>query len=64
MMAGIDRTSIVGRLLAWYTMDEIDEWLDRPQPLLGGQSPASLIAKGRGDEVRRLIDQLDEGAYL
>lgn len=63
-MACIEATEILRRLLDFYTLDEADEWLDRSHRLLGGRTATSLIVEGRGDEVMRLLDQLDNGAYL
>jgi uncharacterized protein (DUF2384 family) len=62
-MPGIDATMILRRLFEFYTLDEADNWLDQPHQLLGGRTPSSLIVEGRGSEVERLLDQLDNGVY-
>lgn len=63
-MPCIDTTDIVQELLKLYTLDEVDEWLNTPQELLGGRAPEGLIAEGRSDEVRALIRRINDGAYL
>jgi len=52
------------QLAQFYAPDEAKLWLFSPHRLLGGQRPADRIAEGRIDDVLRLIDQLQSGAYL
>lgn len=63
-MTCIDITNIVAALSDFYTPDEIDVWLDAPQPLLNGRSATALITEGRADDVMAAIDRLREGVYL
>lgn len=51
-------------LLRFYDYDGAMAWLQRAQPLLGGEVPAKLIAAGRGDEVLQALRQIDDGAFL
>lgn len=60
----IDRRPIRQRLAEFYTEAEIELWLQRPHPQLGGTSPWHATTAGRSDDVHRIIDRLDEGAYL
>jgi hypothetical protein len=52
------------RLKAYYDADDIELWIALPQELLKFDAPRELIDAGRGDEVLRLIDQLDACVYL
>ncbi|MEL6239438.1 MAG: hypothetical protein AAFQ90_12720 [Pseudomonadota bacterium] len=60
----VDATDIVERLLKYYTLDQVDEWLDAPHPQLGGESATALIMKGQKDQVHAVIDRLDADAYI
>jgi uncharacterized protein (DUF2384 family) len=56
---------LVERLADFYnTPEEVARYLTAPQPLLGGETAIDLIAAARGDEVHRLLDQIDQGVYL
>ncbi|MFZ5749906.1 MAG: hypothetical protein ACOY5U_02450 [Pseudomonadota bacterium] len=59
-----DRRPIRQRLSDYYTEAEIEIWLHRPHPQLDGRSPAGAVAGGLAEAVHRIIDLLDEGAYL
>ena len=59
-----DRRPIRQRLAEFYTEAEIELWLHRPHPQLGDVSPWNMTSTGRADEVHRIIDRMDEGAYL
>jgi hypothetical protein len=62
-MACIDATELIAPLFEIYTLEEVDEWLHSPHKLLGGETATALIASGRQDEVKAVIDQLISGAY-
>lgn len=59
-----DITDIVAALSDFYTLEEVNQWLDAPQLFLRGRSPSALIAEGRKDEVMALIKQLTECIYF
>lgn len=63
-MACIDISEIVHALADWYTLEEIDQWLDLPHPQLGGRTPSAVIAAGGGDEVIAIIRRLNDCVYL
>ncbi len=52
------------RLAEYYTPDEAELWLTRPQPLLGHMTAVQLIAQNRENELHQVLDQLDAGVYL
>lgn len=58
-----DRRPIRQRLADFYTEAELDLWLYRPHPQLGC-APTQAVDAGRAEEVHRIIDRMDEGAYL
>jgi uncharacterized protein (DUF2384 family) len=60
----VDRRPIRQRLADYYIDAEIAIWLHRPHPQLDGHSPAEAVAGGMAEAVHRIIDLLDEGAYL
>jgi len=62
-MACIDATELIKPLFEIYTLEEVDEWLNSPHKLLGGKTATELIATGRQEEVRVVIQQLIDGAY-
>lgn len=51
-------------LLEFYEPHEAFEWLFAPQPMLDGKSAIAVIAKGDIDAVVRILQQLDDGAYI
>ncbi len=59
-----DQKPLGERLAEYYTPDEAELWLTRPQPLLGHMTAVQLIAANREDELHRLLDQLDSGVYI
>lgn len=59
-----DRRPIRQRLAEYYTEAEIDLWIYRPHPLLGGRSPALAVDSGNAEAVHAVIDRLDDGAFL
>jgi len=59
-----DLLRIYARLAVFYDAAEIERWLDSKHPLLDGKRAADLIAEGKTQEVHRVIDQLESGAYL
>jgi uncharacterized protein (DUF2384 family) len=48
----------------FYSSEEIDLWLDAPNPLLQSAAPNDLIATEFEDQVWALIDQLRSGAVV
>lgn len=60
-----DLDAIRARLANWYkTPGEIDLWLSTQNEMLDGWRPHTLIQVGRGADVLRLINQIDEGANV
>lgn len=55
---------IVGRLLEYYTPNDIRVWLYAPHPQLDGQRAIDLIHEGRAEEVLQILKRLDAEAYL
>lgn len=55
---------IVGRLREYYSADEIRSWLYARHPQLDGQRAIDLIHQDRSIEVLRVLDRLEDGAYL
>lgn len=55
---------IVGRLNEYYAPDEIRTWLYARHPQLAGERAIDLICQGRSEEVLRVLERLDEEAYL
>jgi uncharacterized protein (DUF2384 family) len=52
------------RLSCFYTADEARQWLNTSHALLNGERPITLVADGRVDEVLRVIEWLEAGAYI
>ena len=55
---------MIDELAEFYAPDEARLWLFSPNRMLGGSRPVDHIQKGRIDEVRALIAQLRDGAYV
>lgn len=55
---------LVDQLSEFYDPKEARMFLYSPQKLLGGQTPAKLIAERRMDEVHRLVNQIRDTVYL
>jgi transcriptional regulator with XRE-family HTH domain len=55
---------LVRELAELYPPDEAHLWLFSPHKLLRGERPADLIRQGRIEEVKRIIAQLQDGAYV
>jgi transcriptional regulator with XRE-family HTH domain len=55
---------IADQLSDFFEPADVRLWLFSRQRLLGGQTPAELIQKGRADEVIAVIDQLREGVFV
>jgi transcriptional regulator with XRE-family HTH domain len=55
---------IVDELSDFYDPQEARLWLFSRQKLLGGQTLAELIQKGRTDEVISMIAQLRDGVFV
>ncbi|OYX40990.1 MAG: hypothetical protein B7Z02_17340 [Rhodobacterales bacterium 32-67-9] len=54
----------IDQLSELYDPREARLFLFSPQKLLNGQTPATLIAQGRMDEVHRLVSQIRDAVYL
>ncbi len=52
------------RLTEYYEFEDAVKWFNLPQPLLANQLPVDLIAAGKADELHRVWDGLDAGAYI
>ncbi len=55
---------ILDELLEFYSRDDARLWLFTPHRLLSGRTPAEKISEGQDDEVRTIIAQLRDGAYV
>lgn len=55
---------LVRELSDLYTVEEARLWLLRPNILLAKRTPASLIQEGKIDDVLRVVDQLQSGAFV
>ena len=55
---------LIDELAQFYEPDESRLWFFSPHRLLGGDRPADRIQQGNADEVRVLIAQLKDGAYV
>ena len=51
-------------LSEFYTPEQARLWLFMPHKLLDGASPAERIRAGKLDDVRALVAQLKDGAYV
>lgn len=47
-----------------YTQTELAVWLNAPQLMLANWTPIQLLGCGRGDELLRVMEGLESGAYL
>ncbi len=54
---------LLQELSEFYNPSEARLWLFAPHKLLGGESPAERIEKGKVDDVIALIEQLKDGGY-
>ncbi len=55
---------LVSELAELYPPQETKLWLFSPHKQLNGESPADAIAKGRMEDVLRIIAQLKDGAFI
>ncbi|MBC24420.1 MAG: hypothetical protein CMJ32_10965 [Phycisphaerae bacterium] len=55
---------VADRLRAYYSSEEIGQWIGSPHPQLGGETPQDVINAGRKAEVHAIIDRLDSDNYL
>ena len=60
----LDLEYIVDQLSDFYQPQEARLWMFSRQKLLGGETPADLIQKGRAAEVIGIIDQLRDGIFV
>lgn len=42
---------------------EPEQWLNAPNERLGGEAPADLIARGKTEPVRNLLDSIRHGMF-
>jgi len=59
-----DLRYVVDRLSDFYAPDETRLWLHAKHSLLNNERAIDLINEGRTEEVLKVIDRLDAGAYL
>jgi transcriptional regulator with XRE-family HTH domain len=57
-------TWLAEELSEFYAPDQARIWLFKPHKLLKGDTPADRIQRGKLDDVRALIAQLKDGAYV
>jgi transcriptional regulator with XRE-family HTH domain len=57
-------TWLAEELAEFYSPEESRLWLFKPHKLLNGDTPADRIRAGKLDDVRALIAQLKDGAYV
>jgi RES domain-containing protein len=57
-------TYLAEELSEFYTPEQARLWLFKPHTLLNGDTPADRIRAGKLDDVRALIAQLKDGAYV
>ncbi|HUO06231.1 MAG TPA: helix-turn-helix domain-containing protein [Candidatus Binataceae bacterium] len=57
-------TWLAEQLSEFYTPEQARLWLFKPHTLLNGDTPADRIRAGQVDDVRALIAQLKDGAYV
>ena len=55
---------MIDELSEFFAPDEARLWLFSPNRMLGGSRPVDHIQNGKIDEVRALIAQLRDGAYV
>ena len=57
-------TWLAEELSEFYTPEQARLWLFKPHKLLNGDTPADRIRAGKLEDVRVLIAQLKDGAYV
>jgi putative toxin-antitoxin system antitoxin component (TIGR02293 family) len=55
---------VAEQLVEFFEPDDVKLWLLAPHPQLGGERPADLLAEGRLEEVRAVIERLRDSAYV
>lgn len=55
---------VVGRLAEYYEPDEIRSWLYARHPQLDDERAIDLIHERRTEEVLRILERLDDAAFL
>ncbi len=66
-MAGTDRLSrvLVSAERVYESPERVRQWLDRPNPRLGGMAPVALLETDAGvQRVEELLGQIDEGYFV
>lgn len=59
-----DFAYVWNRLLELYTAPDAHQWLYSVHPQLNGDRPIDLMHVGRTAEVTKILDRMDDGAYL
>jgi hypothetical protein len=54
----------VGIAATMYSPPELAQWLQSPQPLIGGATPLQLLATGQTMPLFNAMRALDEGVYI
>jgi len=47
-----------------YAVDEVEQWLDTPQILLGDKRPIDLIRSGQGETVVEAVNEILDNIML
>lgn len=47
-----------------YNQAELHVWLHAPQSLVGNWTPLQMLGCGKGDELLRVMQSLEEGAFV
>lgn len=55
---------IAERLRAYYSSDEICEWMNAPHPQLNGDTAIARVNCGDAISVHEILDRLDADAYI
>jgi uncharacterized protein (DUF2384 family) len=59
-----DTTDVITALSDFYTPEEAQEWLYRPNILLQGEAPIDLLETGRKARLMQVITQVTDGIYI
>ena len=62
---GAEMVELISRLSDFYEEpEEIVLWLLSGQPLLGNRKPVDLMAEGKSADLYRVLQLLEDGAYI
>ena len=65
LASDIVRNSTAPEAAAFDTVAWLQQWIERPQPALGGEKPADLIGNPAGlAAVQRVLGAIESGAFL